>query len=137
MGNQQRASAFPARYRVVKEYQASNPEPLAVQANETFQVSEKVSPWNENPEWLWTWCTDQRGKSAWVPTNIIELSPDGQSGITRQPYDAIELTVNIGDELQAEHEESGWYWCVDRRGQRGWVPIEHVEPLPSQPPVKS
>ncbi|MBO0794509.1 MAG: SH3 domain-containing protein [Ktedonobacteraceae bacterium] len=129
MGNQRQPATFPARYRVMKDYQKEFPDPLSVQAGELFLVSAKTDPWNGNPAWIWVWCTDQRDKGGWVPKNIIEMQADGQSAICSHPYNAVELTVAAGDELLAEQEESGWLWCVDQRGQRGWVPVEHVARL--------
>lgn len=114
------------RCSVTKDYQSSNLNPIAVVAGEPFQVSEKKDFWDNNPDWIWVWCTDQRGKSAWVPKTIIHMDVDGKTGTTRTPYNATELTVVVGDELVVEQEESGWLWCVDQRGKYGWVPLAHV-----------
>ena len=114
------------RCLVMKDYQSSNPDPIKIQAAETFQVSEKTDAWDNNPNWMWVWCTDTRGKSAWVPKTIINMDKDGQTGTTNRPYDATELTVTTGDELSVAQEESGWLWCVDKRGEQGWVPVAHV-----------
>ncbi|MEO6887686.1 MAG: SH3 domain-containing protein [Ktedonobacteraceae bacterium] len=119
----------PRRYRVTTDYQASSTDPIAVHAGETFQVSEKVDAWQDNPDWLWVWCTDQRGKSGWVPKAIIVLNADGTTGTTRNAYAARELSVVAGDELAASHEESGWLWCSDQQGRQGWVPLAHVASL--------
>lgn len=111
---------------VIKDYQAEFADPIAVAAGEAFVVNDKRSPWDDNPEWMWVWCTDQRGKSGWTPQNLIELSEDGRIGTARTDYDARELTVAAGQELTIELEESGWYWCCDQAGKHGWVPISHV-----------
>jgi hypothetical protein len=121
------------RYRVVADYQTSNPDPFSVTAGETFQVSEKIHFWNGNPGWVWIWCTDQRGKSGWVPQNVMSVNPDGATGIARSTYTATELTVAVGDELVAHQEESGWIWCTNQQGASGWVPLDHVE-LQTDPP---
>jgi hypothetical protein len=113
--------------RVANDYQAEYADPIAVEAGEPFAVSERTSAWENNSAWIWLWCTDQRGKSGWVPRNIIQVNPDGQTGTTRAAYDARELTVTAGQELSIENEESGWFWCSDQQGMRGWVPISHVE----------
>ncbi|HKV03126.1 MAG TPA: SH3 domain-containing protein [Ktedonobacteraceae bacterium] len=112
--------------RVAKDYQAEFPDPIAVEAGEAFAVSERNSAWENNPAWIWVWCTDQRGKSGWVPKNIIQMDADGQTGTAPAAYNAIELTVTAGQGLTIEHEESGWFWCCDQQGKRGWVPISHV-----------
>ena len=59
---------------VVADYSAQFPDPISVNAGETFSVSDKVEPWNDNPDWLWVWCIDQRGKSGWVPLDNIKFA---------------------------------------------------------------
>ncbi len=112
--------------RLIKDYQAEYSDPIAVETAETFAMSEKASAWDDNPEWIWVWCTDQRGKSGWVPKNIIQMDAGGRIGRSHLAYNAIELTVSAGQQLTIELEESGWFWCRDQRGKRGWVPISHV-----------
>jgi len=45
-------------------------------------------------------------------------------------YDATELTVEVGEELTALAEHSGWFRCRTDTGSLGWVPAENVELLP-------
>jgi hypothetical protein len=42
-------------------------------------------------------------------------------------YDATELSADVGEELAASQEESGWIWCTNRAGRTGWVPLDNVE----------
>lgn len=122
-----RPQADPERTgRVIKGYQAEFADPIAVEAGEAFTVSEKTSAWENNPAWIWVWCTDQRGKSGWVPKNIIQMERDGQTGTTHAAYSARELTVTAGQQLTIEQEESGWFWCCDQQGTCGWVPTSHM-----------
>ena len=58
--------------RVVKAYQPENLDPLSVATGEELQVSERSDPWQGNPDWIWVWCTDPRGKSAWAPADLLE-----------------------------------------------------------------
>ena len=37
-------------------------------------------------------------------------------------YDARELTVALGDELELRLEHEGWLLCQDAAGQGGWIP---------------
>lgn len=112
--------------RVTKDYQAEFPDPIAVEACEALVVSAKTSAWENNTAWIWVWCTDQRGKSGWVPKTIIQMDAGGQTGTTHAAYNARELTVIAGQELVIEYEESGWFWCCDQQEKRGWVPLSHV-----------
>ena len=92
---------------VAKDYQAEYPDPIAVEAGEMFVVSDRTSDWENNPEWIWVWCTDQREKSGWVPKNLIQMNADGQTGSTHAAYNAIELTVTAGQELTIEKKKAG------------------------------
>jgi hypothetical protein len=114
------------RARVIADYQAENPDPITVAAGETFQISKNVFYWKDNPDWMWIWCTDQRGKSGWVPRTAIEFRSDDTTGNACYTYCATELTVVIGEELLVTQEESGWFWCINRQGKSGWVPLDHV-----------
>lgn len=117
---------FLRRCRVTKDYQASNIDPFSVQAHELFDVSDKVDFWNGNPDWIWIWCTDQRGKSGWVSKKMIHMHSDNITASTSSAYSALELTVVTGDELGIVEEEGGWLWCINQQGNCGWVPLEHV-----------
>lgn len=121
-----RTTRQPRICRVIADYQALYPDPLSLRAGETLEISEKVEYWNGNPDWMWIWCTDQRGKSGWVPKDGIDSHANSTTGIARYDYAATELTVAVGDELVVEREESGWLWCTDQRGKSGWIPTAHV-----------
>ncbi len=105
-----RTTRQPRICRVIADHQALSPDPLSLRAGETLEISEKVDYWNGNPDWMWIWCTDQRGKSGWVPKDGIDFHANSTIGIARYDYAATELTVAVGDELVVEREESGWLW---------------------------
>ena len=116
----------PRKCRVIAEHQALYPNPLTVEAGELLIISEKVEYWNGNPDWVWIWCTDARGKTGWVPKGLIDVQSNGLTGIARYDYTATELTTTIGEELVANREESGWLWCTNTQNKSGWVPADHI-----------
>ena len=77
MSNESEAGANPKTtgqsrmYQVIADYQALYPDPLSVMAGEPLEVSERVEYWNENPDWIWLWCTNRQEKSGWVPADHI------------------------------------------------------------------
>jgi hypothetical protein len=121
-------NASEGRCQVIREYTAEFPDPITFQAGEEISVSEKVSQWNGNPAWLWLWCTDARGKSGWTPSTFFEAH--GPKALARYDYSAAELSASVGEILTIEGAESGWLWCLNQRGQRGWIPVDHVAHLP-------
>jgi Variant SH3 domain len=109
--------------RVISDYQAPFPDPIRVKAGEKVTVD--LGKTTNIPGWVW--CTSRAGKSGWVPKDYLELRDT--KGLMKCDYDAIELTVHVGELLSAHKLESHFYWVTNEHGRHGWVPVEHVEPV--------
>ena len=108
------------RCRVIEEYQSSDPDPLIITKGEILTFERKESEWAG-----WIWCINKSGKGGWVPENYLEVQENNCEAL--QDYNAVELTVIIGDEFMIDKEESGWYWVHDEgTGREGWVPMKNV-----------
>jgi hypothetical protein len=106
--------------RVVKDYRASDPNPLVIKAGEKLQVGERDTTWP-----AFVRCRNHSENEGWVPESFLEI--DGQVAVARIDYSAVELTVGSGEVLFLEEEEGGWYWARKETGERGWIPAEHIE----------
>ena len=104
---------------VVASRASDYPDPLRLRAGEQVAIGEKKSPWPG-----WTWVTDQRGKSGWVPGAYLRVR--GLHGALLRDYDATELDVQKGEALVIHDEVAGWYWCTNKPGRSGWVPVENI-----------
>jgi hypothetical protein len=88
---------------------------------------DELTPGRRDADWPgWIYCTNRDGVGAWVPETYLML--EGLACKLNRDYDATELTVEAGDMLEAEVEESGWIWCTDKSGRHGWIPATHAEP---------
>lgn len=105
--------------RAMSGYRSAYPDPLKLRSGEVVTIGEKRSEWNG-----WLWCKDENGKTGWVPENYIKRK--GDMGKLLVNYDATELTVEKGEELEIIKEESGWLWCKNKNGNLGWIPKEKV-----------
>jgi uncharacterized protein YgiM (DUF1202 family) len=112
-----------SRLRVIADYEAPNPDPIRVKAGETVTVD--AGKMTGIPGWVW--CTSRAGKSGWTPEVCLERQ--GDTTRMRCDYDAVELTIRVGDVLVVHKVESGFYWVTDRNRRQGWVPADHVEPV--------
>ena len=121
MNNNQVQSARKRTGHVLADYQAAYSDPITLHNGEELQLSGQQDNWHG---WIWLWCTNQAGKSGWVPECYVEKY--GNKGRALCDYDAMELSVFVGDVLLIEKEESGWLWCLTQHGKSGWVPAEHV-----------
>jgi hypothetical protein len=113
--------------RVIADYQAPLPDPIRVKAGDVVSIDHEKK--TDIPGWVW--CTSRPGKSGWVPA--VYLDRRDNIGRLRCDYDAIELTIRVGELLTVHKMESSFYWVTDRNGRQGWVPMDHVEPYPPDP----
>ena len=112
--------------RVVEEYQAPYADPIRVKAGEDVNVDLS----KETDIAGWVWCTNLEAKSGWVPRVYVEI--EGNQGRLLQDYNAIELTIHVGDILKVHKEESSFYWVTNQVGEQGWVPIANIEVMEAE-----
>jgi uncharacterized protein YgiM (DUF1202 family) len=114
---------FKSVYQVVKDYSVYYTNAIVMQSGDKMTISEKESEWAG-----WVWCThDSNGKSGWVPEKYVERQGDQATALVA--YDAKELAVQVGEELTATREESGWVWCTNQQSESGWVPLDNLEKM--------
>ena len=108
--------------RVIEAYQAPYLDPIHVEQGEivTLDLEKETSIAG------WVWCTDARGKGGWVPKGYLKKQ-DETTAKMLSAYNAIELTIQVGELLTVYKEESDFYWVRNEDRQEGWVPIVHVE----------
>jgi len=110
------------RAKVIRSYKSAYPNPLIINAGQNLRIEKRESEWPG-----WTWCLDNNGKAGWVPSAYLSIN--GLTAKALVEYNANELTVETGDELEFIKEESGWAWCQDRNNNLGWVPISCIEKI--------
>jgi len=108
-------------YRVVADYCAVYPDPIATKAGERLRVGER----DEDND-AWVWCTGSSGKSNWVPVACVQT--DGNAGTALLDYSAAELSVRTGETLDVLLDEvADWVPARDKRGRSGRGLLENVE----------
>ena len=110
------------RARVLAAHRPSDQDPLIMSTGDELTVEDRVSEWQG-----WIWCTNQEGRSSWVPAAYVQRRE--RAGFALCDYDATELAVDAGEVLVLGKEESGWIWCTNQVGQSGWVPARNLTRL--------
>jgi uncharacterized protein YgiM (DUF1202 family) len=100
-------------YHVTTEHRASYPYLVELKVGEKVKVTGK----EENG---WVWCVCKDGLGAWVPEGY--LARKGDEGISLFEYSSAELNATVSEKLSCDKEANGWLWCVNEKGERGWVP---------------
>lgn len=116
----------PARYfRVVEPYRSPYLSPIL------FHVGERVTirrEFKEDPDWKdWVWCEGQRGNQAWAPKQYLDMET-GQ-GVFLTEYNALELSVEVGEVLRVHEIVNGFAMAEKPDGRVGWVPLRNLSPV--------
>lgn len=107
-------------YRVVRSYQSPYTAPLTLRKGERLRWEPRESEWPG-----WNWCATESGESRWVPESWVEK--EGEYCVLQRDYAATELSVEEGETVTVEFQESGWGWATNQGGRSGWVPIAHLQ----------
>jgi len=124
----------PTRYRVIKNYQRSNADPIILHKGDPIRIGREF---DGDPEWQgWIWCESQTGKGGWVPRTLITIR--GSTGTAREDYNASELCVQKGEALNILEVLNGWTRARRANGETGWVPLRNLEsPVAPKPDPNS
>lgn len=113
----------PEHYRVIEDYRSPYPDPIVFQKGEKVKVGQEFK---EDPDWKnWIWCEGKNNKKAWVPKQYIDIR--GMNGILNREYNAMELSVRVGEKLVVHEIVNGFGMSEKINGMRGWVPLKNME----------
>lgn len=73
----------------------------------------------------WIWCSAPDGRGGWVPEAWLDRT--NEPWRMRRDFNALELTVTVGQPLRIHFSESGFLWVAAKDGETGWVPDGCVE----------
>jgi SH3-like domain-containing protein len=103
------------RCKVVKDYVAQYPNPIAGLAGQRLSIQRQDE---EYPGWWW--CQGPDGREGWIPETCLRI--DGADAVLLCDYDAHELSARAGEELEVHEQLLGWARATNARGQAGWLP---------------
>jgi hypothetical protein len=105
---------------VIEPYERPYGNPIAV------SMGEQVLPDFDKSTDIkgWVWCTAKDGRSGWTPEQWL-IPSNGKWHLTRE-FNAIELTIVLGEVLDIVREESGFFLARREDGESGWVPCANV-----------
>jgi len=110
-------------YRVVRDHKSPYLGPILFQEGEEVKVGQEFK---EDPDWKdWIWCEGKNNNHAWVPRQYISIA--GTSGTLNRDYNAMELSVRVGEELVVYETVNGFVMSEKPDGTKGWVPMKNLE----------
>jgi hypothetical protein len=113
------------RYQVIADYQSPYPNPILFQEGEKVRVGKEFT---DDPDWKdWLWCEGEHDNKAWVPKQYLKIEREQAVFVT--DYNALELSVIVGEVLIVYEIVNGFGMAEKRSGERGWVPLRNLEEL--------
>ena len=114
-------TAKPEHYRVVRDYESPYPNSMSFLKGELVKVGQEFK---EDPDWEnWVWC-EGNNKKAWVPKQYIKIL--GTTGIFERDYDALELSVQVGEKLIVHEIVNGFGLSEKPDRAKGWVLMRNL-----------
>ena len=112
------------QYRVIENYQSPYPEPIIFHKGELVTVGKEFT---DDPDWMnWVWCEGRNNNQAWVPKQYLDI--EANQGVFNTDYNALELSVVVGEVLIIYEIVNGFGLAEKQTGERGWVPLRNTEP---------
>ena len=108
------------RARVIAAHRAPDRPSIRVTAGDPVTLGERDSDW---PQFVWT--TLAQGLGGWIPATLFDR--EFGEAIAQGDYDTGELATDIGEMLVVHHEQEGWWWAENTRGDTGWIPGRALE----------
>ena len=112
----------PARVEAATFYRSPFPTPLVESKGAVLKLRQHA---DEQPGWIYA--VSPNNREGWVPRQWLRIE-GGQATLLRD-YDATELNLEVGDQLEVTLVLDGWYMARRPNGETGWVPDRAVKVL--------
>jgi hypothetical protein len=104
-----------ATFTANSDYEEKDSDPIRLEPGDEISVGPLDRAW---PGWVWA--TDRDDNDGYVPEEILEPLGEGRFAATAS-FDPTVLTIRRGDRLESLRQIHGWHWCLNERGEAGWV----------------
>jgi len=112
------------RIITIDNHQSEFPKPLQLKKGEKVKIEDKQTEFAG-----WVWAITDGGNSGWTPEPFLDLKWDDKTAIVNQNYNAHELNVEVGEELEFLDEVNEWLWVRRDSGEHGWIPKAIAKPI--------
>jgi len=109
----------PALVEAIHSYRCPFPDPLISEEGTRLHLKNRG---DEEKGWVYGISPDE--KEGWVPREWLRI--EGDRGILTRDYNATELNLEAGDQLEVTSSLHGWFWARRPNGEQGWIPARAV-----------
>ena len=112
----------PARVEAVTYFRTPFPNPLFAPKGTVLRLRHHS---DEKPGWAYGVSPDE--KEGFVPRQWLKI--EGNKATLQRDYDATELNLEVGDQLEVTMVLDGWFFARRPDGETGWIPERAVKVL--------
>ena len=123
-------SEYP-RARVQSPYTPETGQAVQLQTGDIVIIGEESGPY---PHWVRIRVPD--GRKTWIPEAYVRGN-EGEEGRVLVNYDARELEAKEGEIVTVLLEIFRWGWVRTDDRREGWLPMEILELLPADSPIRA
>ena len=109
--------------RVAQSHRAFYDDPIHVTAGNKIELTGRRDVWDGH---TWLWAVAEDGRAGWVPDSLVEETQAGEYTALFD-YSAVELSCQSEEILKRQLSTHGWSWCINDRGNQGWVPDHNLK----------
>lgn len=109
------------RVTVREDWKASYEDPIVLAVGGGLELTGTREVWDS---YTWLWARSEQGQEGWIPDDLAVRAQDGF--VASEDYSAVELSCEVGVELELLREKHGWAFCRNADGHEGWVPLRNL-----------
>lgn len=108
------------KYVVIEAHRSEYPMPITFAVGTLLDIGQRYAGEHDWQDWYLCRCPGQA--PGWVPAQIIQCLGVGR-GRALEAYNAHELDIDPGQQVEGLRPLNGWLWCRRlRNGELGWLP---------------
>ena len=110
------------KYKVIKAYKSPYPDPILFHKGDKVALGKEFT---DDPDWKgWIWCEGENKRQGWAPKHYLDIK-DGK-GAFKQDYNAMELSIAVGEKLIVHDIVNGFVFAEKANGTKGWAPLKNI-----------
>lgn len=105
--------------KILKAHTDVPPNPIVAKKGDRGSVLK----YDSRAEWRgWLQCSLDDGQIGWISESYLEIH---ETRVTfKKDYNAIEIQVQVGEDVEILREDNGWAWIRRSDDVEGWIPCQ-------------
>lgn len=105
--------------KILKPHTDVPPNPIVAKKGDQGTIIQ----YDSRPEWKgWIQCSLDDGQTGWISNSYLRI--EAKRVTFTSDYNALEIQVETGENVEILREDNGWAWIRKTNGIEGWIPCQ-------------